>query len=74
VAEQLDFETEFQAVLYAEPFAAFTIVVAGGDRFLITDSGNVSTGADVVTIFERHRRTTIRFFNIVSIEVMEPVS
>ena len=74
MAEALDFETEFQAALHAEPFAPFTIVVGGGTRYLVTDPASVVLGADVVTIFAKHRRTSIRFFNIGSIEIGEPAA
>ncbi len=72
MAEELDFESEFQAVLRADPIVPFTIVLTNGDRHRVDHPSMVSTGLDVVTVIYPSVRTTIRFFNIVSFEVHEP--
>src|SRR4051794_35606942 len=71
MAEELAFETEFNAVLDAEPFVPFTIVLANGDRHHVYRRRIVSTGLDVVIIAYPSVTVTIRYFNIVSFEVHE---
>lgn len=72
MAEELDFESEFRALLGSEPFVPFTIVVASGDRYRVDDPAMISLGVDVVTVTGPSSYTIIRFFNIVSLELHEP--
>jgi hypothetical protein len=71
MAEELDFESEFQAVLHAVPFVAFSIVLGNGSRYQINDPATVTTGVDFVSILYPSGRTVLRFFNIASFEVHE---
>ena len=47
----MDFESEFQRVVDADPFLPFDIVVTSGDRFHIADKDQLSIGANFVMIF-----------------------
>jgi len=71
MAEEMDFETEFGAVLSAEPFVPFTIVLANGDRHHVYHRRIISVGSDVVILAYPSMSVTIRYFNIVAFEVHE---
>jgi hypothetical protein len=71
MAEELDFETEFNAAVNAVPFVPFTIVLANGDRHQVYGRLAISVGLDVVTIAYPSVTVTLRYFNIVSLEMHE---
>ena len=59
MAEELNFEQELTNFVTREPFEAFVIIVASGDRFRISEDLQVAVGTNTVQLFFPRRGLTI---------------
>ena len=75
MAEELHFGEELDRLSNAERFVPFTVVMASGDRYDVTDPNLIAFGSDVVFIFRPKSKggsAYCRIYNISSIEITEP--
>ncbi len=73
--EDLNFEEELDRLSNAEPFVPFTVVMASGDRYEVTNPNLIAFGSDIVFIFRPKSKggsAYCRIYNISSIEITEP--
>ena len=71
----MTFESEVQALIHADPFLPFWLVMASGDKYEITDPGFFVFGKDVVILVERTKGLSIfRRNQIVGVELRLPAA
>lgn len=73
MAEELDFTDELVKAIKATPFVPFTLVMASGDRYEVTDPINIAFGGDLIFLIRpRQGSAHLRLYNLSSIEMHEP--
>lgn len=71
--EQIDFEEELRRYWRREPFIPLDIVTTSGDRYHITDPGQIAFGSNTIIVALRSTGIQlVRKNQIVAVHVHEP--